>query len=53
MEKIFGWLVNILEMTMGRHQQITLPTTKPTPQIKIYHEHSSKELPFLDILIKT
>ena len=31
---------------------ITQPTTKLTPQIKFTMEHSSKELPFLDILIK-
>ena len=36
MEKIFGWLLHILEMPMGRHQQIAPPTTKPTPQNKIF-----------------
>ena len=37
---------------MGRHLRITQPTTKHTPKIKFSMEHSSKELPFLDILIK-
>ena len=37
MEKIFGWLLHILEMPMGRYQRITQPTTKPTPQNKIYY----------------
>ena len=37
MEKIFGWLLHILEMPIGRNQRITQPTTKPTPQNKIYY----------------
>ena len=53
MVKIFEWLLHILEITMGRHQWIAQPTTKTTPQNKIYYKHSSKELSFLDILIKT
>ena len=38
---------------MGRHQQIARPTTKPTLKNKIYYGTQLKELPFLDILIKT
>ena len=52
MEKIIGWLLHILEIPMGWHQQITQPTTKPTPKIKFTMEHSSKEQLFLDIFIK-
>ena len=52
MEKIFGWLLHIQEMPMGRHQRITQPTTKPTPQNKIYYGTQLKNQPFLEILIK-
>ena len=53
MEKIFGWLLHILEMPIGWHQRITQSIYKTyTPKIKFTMEHSSKELPFLDILIK-
>ena len=52
MEKLFGWFLHIIEMLMGRHQRITQRTTKPPPEIKFTMEHSSKELPFIDILIK-
>ena len=38
MEKIFGWLLYILEIPLGRHQRIARPTTKPTPPPnKIYY----------------
>ena len=40
MEKIFGWLLHILEMPMGRHQL----TTKPTPQNKIYYGTQFKRI---------
>ena len=36
-EKIFGWLLHILETPMGRHQRITQPTAKLTSQNKIYY----------------
>ena len=51
-EKIFGWLLHNREIPMGRHQRIARPTTKLHPKIKFTLEHSLKELPFLDILIK-
>ena len=50
MEKIFGGLLHILEISMERHQQIAQPTIKPTPQNKIYYGTQLKS--FLDILIK-
>ena len=31
-------------MAMGRHQRITQPTTKPTPQNKIYYETELKRI---------
>ena len=37
MEKTFRSLLLILEIPMGKHQQITQLTTKPTPQNKIYY----------------
>ena len=46
MEKILGCFILILEVPMGVHQRITLPTTKPTPQNKIYYGTNLKELPF-------
>ena len=51
-EKIFGWLLHILEIPMGRHLRITQSTTKVTQKIKFTMEHSSEELPLLHILIK-
>ena len=47
MEKIFRWLLHILEKPMERYKRITQPTTKPTPQNKIYYRTQ-----LLDILIK-
>ena len=44
MEKIFGWLSYILQMSMGRHQQITQPTTKLAPQNKIYYVTQLKSI---------
>ena len=52
MKKIFGWLLKILEMPMGRHQRITQPTTKPTPQNKIYYGTQLKRITIFDINIK-
>ena len=43
MGKIFEWLFHILEMPIGRHQRITQPTTKPTPQNKIYDRAQLKK----------
>ena len=45
-------MLPILEINMGGHQRITQPTTKPTPRKNFTMKQSSKELTFLDILIK-
>ena len=39
-------------MPMGRHQRITQPTTKPTPQNKIYYGAQLKRITIFDINIK-
>ena len=52
MEKIFGWLLRILEMPWGDINDLHDLLQNLHPKIKFAMEHSSKELPFLDILIK-
>ena len=50
MENIPRWLFHILEMPMGHLQNLL---RNIHPKIKFTMEHSFKELPFLEILIKT
>ena len=52
MEKIFGWLLYILEMPMGDINELHNILQNLHPEIKFTMEHSSKELPFLNIPIK-
>ena len=49
-KRYFGWLLHILEM--GRHNELQNLLQNLHPKIKFTMEHSSKELLFLDILIK-
>ena len=53
MEKIFGWLLHILEIPMeGDINDLQNLLQNLHPKIKFTKEHSAKELQFLDILIK-
>ena len=48
MEKIFGWLLNNLEIPMGDINELHNLLQNQHLKIKFTMEHSSKELPFLD-----
>ena len=52
MEKIFRWPLHILEMPLGDIYELHNLLQNLHPKIKFTMEYSSKELPFLDILIK-
>ena len=52
MEKILGWLLHILEVPIGYINELHELLQNLHSKIKFTMEHSLKELPFLDILIK-